>query len=255
MFTQHWSIHSSPLAPLCYRCLDPRLTNQSCSTPHGGLLPAVHPLYRGDRQDARHPPPPGATHIRRFLGLLPINGALSHPMGEYHFTAHANGMKSVLNFIQIRPAVLELNHADRQTDSTYQPYMQTFHALRAWTYKKQMKGILTMEHSHSCKANSHTGSTEIPCHLWNSKVHNRVHKRRPSVPISNKINSTHSPKSYYRKIHFNIILYVRLWIWNGTFPSRPPTKILYKFLIYPKRTTCPAHVSLWLVILITFYDG
>jgi hypothetical protein len=37
---------------------------------------------------------------------------------EYDFTVAPNGMTPILNFIQIRPAVLELNHTDRQTDMT-----------------------------------------------------------------------------------------------------------------------------------------
>jgi hypothetical protein len=37
-----------------------------------------------------------------------------------------SGITSIPNFIQIRPAVLELNHADGQDE----PYMRSFHAHR-----------------------------------------------------------------------------------------------------------------------------
>jgi hypothetical protein len=37
-------------------------------------------------------------------------------MKQYEFRVVSSGIMSIPNFIQIRPAVLELNHADRQTD-------------------------------------------------------------------------------------------------------------------------------------------
>jgi hypothetical protein len=44
--------------------------------------------------------------------VLPIVGNCI----KYGFSVVPNGITSITNFIQIRPAVLELNHADRQTD-------------------------------------------------------------------------------------------------------------------------------------------
>jgi hypothetical protein len=41
-----------------------------------------------------------------------------YKMKKHDFRVVPNGITSILNFIQIRPAVLELNHADRQTDMT-----------------------------------------------------------------------------------------------------------------------------------------
>jgi hypothetical protein len=55
----------------------------------------------------RHPNP---EHLTK--------GALPHLVAEYHFKLHCNGIKPVPNIIQIRPAVLELNRADRQTGLT-----------------------------------------------------------------------------------------------------------------------------------------
>jgi hypothetical protein len=49
-------------------------------------------------------------------------------IGKYNFKVFPNGIMSIPNFIQIHPAAVELNHADRQTDRDDQPYMCSFHA-------------------------------------------------------------------------------------------------------------------------------
>jgi hypothetical protein len=64
------------------------------------------------------PGPPGEHHRRRSLGFRATKGALPHPVSENHFRIHSNGIYSIPNFIQIHPAVLELNHADRQAEGS-----------------------------------------------------------------------------------------------------------------------------------------
>jgi hypothetical protein len=57
-----------------------------------------------------------------------------------------------------------------------------------------------MEQSHSWEANRFAASQEILRVLWNPKVHYRIRKCPPPVPMLNQLDPVHTPTSHFLKI-------------------------------------------------------
>ena len=102
-----------------------------------------------------------------------------------------------------------------------------------------------MDQSPSWEANWFSASQAIPSILWNPKVHYRVYKSSPPVPILSQINSVLAPQFHFLKIHLNIVLSSipgsSKWSFSLRFPHHNP---LYTSLL---PSTCymsrPSHSS------------
>jgi hypothetical protein len=96
---------------------------------------------------------------------------------------------------------------------------------------QQTSNDVYMEYSPSWEADSRSANQEMSYHLWNPKVHYRVHKNPPPTPILSQMNPNHTLPLIFPNIHLNVI--APSTSTECSLPFRFQTKILYAFLISP----------------------
>ena len=109
----------------------------------------------------------------------------------------------------------------------------------------------SMEQSPSCKANLFSASHEIFRFLWNPKVHCRIYKCPPHVPILSQLDPALAPTSQFLKIHIIIIIIIIIilpstprspkWSLSLRFPHQNPVST--STLPHTRYMSRPSHSS------------
>lgn len=93
---------------------------------------------------------------------------------------------------------------------------------------------------------------DIPCILWNPKVHYFMQKNLPLVHILSHMDPVHALRSRFFKKHFNMFPPMPSCT-SGLFPSGFPTRILYAFLFSSIHATCLGHLIIFYFIILVIF--
>jgi len=95
-----------------------------------------------------------------------------------------------------------------------------------------------MEQSPSSEADRFSASQVIPRILWKPKVHYRIHKCPPTVPMLSQLDPVHIPHPTSWRSILILSSHLFLGLPSGLFPSGFPTKTLYYPWLTLSETRC-----------------
>ena len=124
-------------------------------------------------------------------------------------------------------------------------FVRKYHGMYLLTCLLAYLLTFSMEQSTSWEANRFSASQEIPRILWNPRVHYRIHKCPPPVPMLSQLDPVHTTTSHFLKIHLNIILpstpVSPTWSLSLRFPHQNPVHT--SPLPHTCHMPCPSHSS------------
>ena len=113
-------------------------------------------------------------------------------------------------------------------------------------------------HMYNCspgEAISYLASQQIPRVLWNPKVHYRVQKSPPLVPIPSQLSPVYALLSYFLRSTLILSSHSRLSLPSLIFRSALPTNTHCAFFLCPMRATDTTYlIILYLIPIITFSE-
>ena len=146
-----------------------------------------------------------------------------HPWNERFVQYHTSANIRMTYLMCSSPQTLSC-FSWRNFFTLFVPYVWCICPFTKWKRARTHPHTLTyfMQQGPSWEANRFAASQEIPRILWNPKIHYRIHKCQPPVPIMNQLDPVRKSTSRFLKIQLNIYSRSPKWSLSFRFPHQNP---------------------------------